>query len=299
MRLASLGYAALNAAGVTTVARRLRSAGVILCYHNVIPDRDAGLWSGLGLHMPFATFARQMRWLAATYDVIPLSQFVDRVTSGTSRRGTAAITFDDAYLGVFQQAWPLLRDLGLPATVFVVADAPDRDADFWWDHPDVMRAYSAGQARHWLTTLHGDGDLILKSLGRNVNGPQRPPRACRPAPWEIIQDAARSGLGLGVHSATHRALSALNEIELRHEVIASRDKIARRAGVTPPDFFAYPYGLWSDRVRDVVRSAGYRAAFALQTARGGRPDPWTLPRLNVPAGIEDHAFHAWAAGLHP
>jgi peptidoglycan/xylan/chitin deacetylase (PgdA/CDA1 family) len=64
----------------------------------------------------------------------------------------------------------------------------------------------------------------------------------------------------------------------------------------PPQFFAYPYGLWNDRVRQAVRAAGYRAAFTLDRANG-RADAWSLPRVNIPAGIDDAAFQAWSAGL--
>jgi len=79
--------------------------------------------------------------------------------------------------------------------------------------------------------------------------------------------------------------------------VESRDVIRRRTGVTP-EFFAYPYGLWNDRVRDAVRSAGYRAALTLDGGLSpATADPWALPRLNVPAGIEEAAFRAWTAGL--
>lgn len=296
--LASLGYAALKLAGVTTVARRLRSGGLILCYHNVTPDAAAGPWGGLGLHMPLSAFARQVRWLAATYAVIPLEHVVDRLAHGLSLRGTAALTFDDAYAGVFDHAWPLLRDLRLPATVFVVAQAPGQSTDFWWDHPAVLRAHSPARREHWLTALRGDGAAVVASLGPHADTPLRPPHACRPADWQTIADAARCGLRLGVHSATHRSLPALDEIDLQREVLESRDEITRRTGAIP-EFFAYPYGLWNDRVREVVRSAGYRAAFTLERGLGIGTDPWALARMNVPAGIGHAAFQAWTAGLRP
>jgi peptidoglycan/xylan/chitin deacetylase (PgdA/CDA1 family) len=297
--LASLGYAALQLAGVTKVARRLRRGGLVLCYHNVIPDADAGIWSGLGLHMPLATFARQMQWLAANYAVVPLQDLVVRLAAGESLRGTAAITFDDAYTGVFEHAWPLLQDLQLPATVFVVAQAPESDADFWWDHPDVLRVASDAQRRRWLTDLRGDGAAIVASLGINGGAVTRPPRSCRPADWQTISGAAEAGLTIGAHSATHRALSTLGGSDLRSEVIASRDTIARHTGTTP-EFFAYPYGLSSPHVREVVRAAGYRAAFTLDHGHNvSGVDQWALGRLNVPAGITDAAFDAWTAGIHP
>jgi peptidoglycan/xylan/chitin deacetylase (PgdA/CDA1 family) len=161
----------------------------------------------------------------------------------------------------------------------------------------VLRAYSPARREHWLTTLRGDSATIVESLA-SARRPwlgQAPP-ARRPAPWETIAAAAASGLQLGVHSATHRSLPALDEGDLQREVVESRDVIRRRTGVTA-EFFAYPYGLWNDRVRGAVRSAGYRAAFTLE---GGdsMADAWALPRMNVPAGIDDAAFEAWTAGLN-
>lgn len=294
MKLASLGYGALRLAGVTTVARQLRGHGLILCYHNVVPDSGLGPWSTLGLHMPLATFTRQMRWLATHYDVVSLDDFVGRVMTERSRRATAVITFDDAYAGVFEHAWPLLQELNLPATVFVVANAPEMGTDFWWDHPAVLRAYSRTAEQHWITALRGDRAAILTDVGE-ANAP-RPPSACRPAGWQTIKSAAASGIGLGAHSVTHRSLPNVDARDLHREVRAGREEIARRTGVTP-DFFAYPYGRWNDTVREAVRAAGYRAAFSLDATRPA--DRWTLPRLNVPAGIGDAAFQAWAAGLRP
>jgi len=295
MRLASLCYNALRVAGVTKLARRLASGGVVLCYHNVVARTDGSTANRLGLHMPLANFERQMRWLASHYAVVPLEELVGRVERGASLRGVAAVTFDDGYVGVFEHAWPLLRDLRIPATVFVVADAHERDEGFWWDDPDVLRALSPERHQHWLTALKGDRRAIVRSVVPS-RPPWQPPPWCRPANWRAIAAAAGSGLHIGVHSATHRSLPALHDADLHHEVVESRDVIRRNTGVTPV-LFAYPYGLWDDRVRGAVQSAGYRGAFILAADRAAKRDPWALPRVNVPAGIEDAAFQAWTTGL--
>ncbi len=295
MRLASLYYRALHASGLLTLARRLSSGGVILCYHNVVAGTNAGASDTLGLHMPLPTFERQMRWLARNYEVVQLAEFVDRSSRRESLRGVAAVTFDDAYRGVFDHAWPLLQGLNLPATVFIVAEASGRDEGFWWDDPEVLRVYSPAQRQRWLTACRGDGTTIVEALPARRDRSRPPSR--RLAAWHAITQAAASGLQLGVHSATHRSLPTLEDRDLQREIVESRDIIRHRTGVTP-EFFAYPYGLWNDRVRQAVRAAGYRAAFTLDDGGdGATADRWAIPRVNVPAGIEDAAFQAWTAGL--
>ncbi len=296
MRLTSLCYAALKVSGLTALARQLRGGGVVLCYHDVVPGTAASPWDGQGLHMPLPTFERQMRWVAANYEVVPLDEFVDRLSRGGPLRGVAAMTFDDGYAGVFEHALPLLRHLRIPATVFIVAEAPARDEGFWWDQPDVLGTLTPARRRRWLTQLRGDGATIVRSLDP-ARSTAKPPRSYRPADWPTITEAVRSGLRLGVHSNTHRSLPTLDEVELRREVVESRDVITRHTGVTP-EFFAYPYGLWNDRVRRAVRAAGYRAAFTIDPGHNAATaDPWLLSRVNIPAGIDDAAFQAWTAGL--
>src|SRR5919201_575613 len=122
MPLASLCYDVLRFTGATALARQFSPHdGLILCYHNVVPQ-DGGSPDELGLHMPLSIFERQMRWLATRFALIPLDEFVSRLERGASLRRVASITFDDGYASVFEHAWPLLRDLRIPATAFILAE---------------------------------------------------------------------------------------------------------------------------------------------------------------------------------
>jgi peptidoglycan/xylan/chitin deacetylase (PgdA/CDA1 family) len=89
----------------------------------------------------------------------------------------------------------------------------------------------------------------------------------------------------------------LSDEDLHYELLASR-AFVRQATGRLPEFFAYPYGLWDARVRTLVRAAGYRGAVTVDYGlNGASVDRWALRRVNVPAGITDAAFEAWAAGL--
>lgn len=288
-----LYYEGLRLLGLPAVARRARQAGVILGFHNVVPLSLAPAGDP-GVHLSLEAFTDQVSWLARHYRVIPLGEIVDRLAAGRSLRGLAAITFDDGYAGTLHYAWPLLLQLGLPATCFLVAGQPGA-APFWWDHPTAALADSDDR-EHWLTIHRGDGPAIHATLP----APTPPiPSSHLSARWEAVSLASTTGLTLGVHSYTHRNLTRLDSHELEHELLSSRDAIRQRTGISP-EFFAYPYGRWDRRIRDAVQQAGYRAAVTLDyglVTPGA--DPWALPRVNVPASIRPSAFEAWAAGLAP
>ena len=295
--LGDLYYGAIQNVGITTLARRLRQGALVLCYHNVVPQSARGSFGDPGLHLPLNEFTAQAEWLKNHYRVIPLGELVSRLTSGRSVRGLATITFDDAYTGALTLAWPLLRTLGLPATVFVVAAAPERRSLFWWDHPAVGRSARSRERR--LLSLGGDAGLVLKDAGTIATADA--PDTHLPADWPLIaqQAALGGGLELGAHTITHRTLTKLGDADLAYELVDGGRLIEERTGVRPVAV-SYPYGIWDVRVRDAVRRAGYRSAVTLDY--GLNPagiDPCELRRVNVPASISLPAFAGWTAGMRP
>jgi peptidoglycan/xylan/chitin deacetylase (PgdA/CDA1 family) len=291
--LATAFYTGLRSSGLTALARNARQGGAILCYHNVVA---AGKATGEpGLHLDVDHFRAQLSFLERHYDVLPLREFSRRVSVGQDTRGSVAITFDDGYLGVFDLAWPIMRDMGLPATVFVPTDLPC-DQGFWWDEPDVVGLTTPQQRRLWLTDLGGDGVRISGSVG-----PTRGfvPRTHRQASWVRIAGASREGCEIGVHTSTHRNLTLLSDIELHRETAGSREQLKAHTGIDP-FCFSYPYGLFDARVRDAVRRAGFDTAVTLEFGlNSSTSDPLALRRMNVPASISAAAFEAWVAGLRP
>jgi peptidoglycan/xylan/chitin deacetylase (PgdA/CDA1 family) len=206
------------------------------------------------------------------------------------------VTFDDAYAGVFEYAMPVLHTLSLPATVFVIAEAPGRDTGFWWDQPGIARTETPARREIWLKELRGDGRAI--AAPETSNGDMSLPASHRPADWKTVRAALGRDIAVGAHSVSHRSLPTLTDAELEHEVVASRAIVEEATG-SRPDFFAYPYGYWDSRVRAMVRSVGFRAGLTLDDGRNAPlADPWSLRRINIPTGISDAAFEAWTAGFH-
>lgn len=89
----------------------------VLCYHRVGPGSSR-------MDVSAARFAAQMQWLADNgYTVVTLDALAAFLAGKQPLpRRSVALTFDDGYRTTYQHAWPVLKRLGYPATLFVYTD---------------------------------------------------------------------------------------------------------------------------------------------------------------------------------
>ncbi len=89
----------------------------VLMYHNVAPAKDAS-----SLNVTPETFERQMEFLKLhRYNVVPLADLFEMLKAKKKIPSkTVAITFDDGFLDNFQYAFPVLRKMDFPATIFMI-----------------------------------------------------------------------------------------------------------------------------------------------------------------------------------
>ena len=102
----------------------------ILYYHRVSVDRDP-------LAVTPDAFRRQMDAIAETGQrVVDLYEIDDlQLAPGEA---AYALTFDDGYRDVLENALPVMREHGFPSTVFVVPGAIAGETAFWWYPPGAM-----------------------------------------------------------------------------------------------------------------------------------------------------------------
>lgn len=112
------------------VQERMSPVAVILAYHRVCE----GLPDPQRLMIRPDYFAEQMEALRRLTSPVPLSELVGKLkTRASGDRPLSAVTFDDGYADNIQIALPILRRLGVPATVFVATSVIDRPREMWWD----------------------------------------------------------------------------------------------------------------------------------------------------------------------
>lgn len=86
---------------------------------------------------------------------------LEKVAEALSRKEklpdrTVALTFDDAYLSVYETVWPRLKAAGFPFTLFVSTKSIDSGAEGFmsWDQLREMKAAGVSIGNHTRTHLH-------------------------------------------------------------------------------------------------------------------------------------------------
>jgi peptidoglycan/xylan/chitin deacetylase (PgdA/CDA1 family) len=284
--------------GVARLRRTaLRSRAVVLAYHNVVPTGEPPC-GDRSLHLPQTEFARQLDTLLRTHDVVPLEDVLS--PPRRTERPRAVITFDDAYRGAVTAGVAELVRLGIPATIFV-PPAFVGGGDFWWDRFAGVGSdgLDRGFRRHALHALGGrdvDVDAWARATG---HGPRPLPTHAVVATEDELQAAAvHPGIVLGSHTWSHPNLAALGAADLDDELRRPLEWVRQRFDYVS-DWISYPYGMSSPAVAEAARRAGYRGGLRIE---GGwlpqiADDAFSLPRLNVPAGLSVRGFALRISGL--
>ncbi|RZT25355.1 peptidoglycan/xylan/chitin deacetylase (PgdA/CDA1 family) [Mycobacterium sp. BK558] len=301
----------LCATGLTMFARWKHSRRlVILMFHGVEsePLRPSCDWV-----IDTATLRRNLEYVRRHYKVLPLEEALERLQDGSLPRCAAAVTFDDGTRNLLTNAAPVLRELGVPAAVFL-ATGPMGTAELLW--PDRLWQAFAQTTRHEIDlTSVGLGILSLRSdidrvqtrdaaiqflkqlpdrkritevqslvnaLGEQIDAHGGPFQLLS---WEEAGALARDGLvTLHPHSVTHPILARCDDEKVEYEISQSCRALEINTGHAPT-IFAYPNGGAQDfdeRTRAALSRNGIR--WALSTAdgfAGPDSDPLALPRIGV------------------
>jgi hypothetical protein len=107
----------------------------VLTYHRIgcpleNPAMDADVFSARP-----DEFRRHMECLVEYYHPVCIHEVIDAVHNKSSLPPRAVlVTFDDGYRDFAEHAWPVLRELGIPVTLFVPTGYPGApEREFWWD----------------------------------------------------------------------------------------------------------------------------------------------------------------------
>lgn len=296
--LKQIAEGALIWTGISAIARRsMWGRALVLAYHNVVPHGAAPIGEG-ALHLPQRNFADQLDQLMNAANVVPLEGLF--VEPSSRRRPRVVITFDDAYAGALSAGVLELRRRGLPATIFVPPGLLG-GRPFWWDDlvPRGGTALPPLLRETLLEECAGQDDRVRARQAKPADASTMPWWARSATAAELSEASRDGGITLGAHTWGHPNLAALADEELSGELARPLTWLRENFPKPTVPWLSYPYGCHSERVREAARAAGYVGAFRIEGGwlhADARPG-FTLPRLNVPAGLSASGFGLRLSGL--
>jgi peptidoglycan/xylan/chitin deacetylase (PgdA/CDA1 family) len=276
---------------------------LVLTYHRVNDDGHQ-FFEGT----PLALFRAQLESLRRHFAVLPLTELASRARSGRIPKNAVALTFDDGYRDNYTHAFPVLTELGLPATIFLTTDAVDHDRMIWHDrvfdafqragaqelrfngsvHPFSTRAERDVALASVLAKLRSSSpearDRLIEGLLAELEVDSAGAPGWEKLRWEDVRDMARHGISFGAHSLDHPILSRVSAEEQRRQIRESKRRIETELGCEVTAF-AYPNGDAGDfdaSTEKIVAEEGFTLAVStIFGANDASTDPYALRRAGL------------------
>lgn len=289
----------------------------ILAYHRVMPLPDPRIYD-FDLEListPPERFREQMQLLKQRFRPMRLTDVAAALDAGDALPPDAVVvTFDDGYDDNYRIAYPILQELGIPATFFVSTGHIDTGRPFAYDWlvrmillttatrlmlPELDMDLPMPETRAERRALAGRVLLSMKNIGaleqsamiaRLEHEWQMPseavrPSACRPMTWAQLREMHAAGFEIGSHGVHHRMLAKLPPDEMENEVRQSRATLERELGPATM-LMSYPVGgdrAFDQRVIEATTAAGFQLAVCYICGTNPQPasNRYALHRLPV------------------
>ncbi|NOT94920.1 MAG: polysaccharide deacetylase family protein [Nitrospira sp.] len=292
-----------GAVGFPFVKRRREARLQILTYHRVNNERDSFFPA-----TPISVFAEQMQFLAEHYHVVALETAVELLRKGDLPENSVAITFDDGYKDNYLHAFPILKRLGIPATIFLATGVIGTGRVLWHDQvfsafrqtiKRALEGFGPQLATFKISSLQDKLCAQQQVLGmlRRCGEDARTRWICQLTErlevqplmsdaglmlnWEQVKRMVEGGIAIGSHTMTHPIMSKISSLQVQSEAVGSMKAIQEAVGVVPRTF-AYPNGTVEDftpSVKAALREAGYVCAVTTIFGSNMRAqDPFELRR---------------------
>ena len=152
------------------------------------------------------------------------------------------ITLDDGFEDNYLNALPLFQHYNIPAVIYLATGL-------------------IGQTNKWMSTPTYSRRKMLT--------------------WSQIKEMSSYGIHFGSHTVTHPKLTELDDDRVSYELTESKQIIEDQLGLECRHF-AYPYGLLTEKTRDLVQQAGFKTACATRSGfNNAERDPLMLHRIDV------------------
>lgn len=274
---------------------------MILLYHNLVPDNAPSGYKLTSITLRQAVFEQHIAWLSRYFEIVSLEVYLSTAKERLGRK--IAVTFDDGTATSFACAFPVLQKFKVPATFFVTTCHLDGgslmpgcflNAVFYEEiYPEMVFNGS-----HFSLEMPNQRKQARSLAGRMVKESKDPMGFVRemektyPLPADVrkyyqgmtleqLKIAANSALvEIGAHTVTHPDLSSLPSENQRWEIAESKRVLEELTGKSVR-YFAYPSGQYARTTIELVKDAGYQAAFATIPKYFGDEPAYEVERIGI------------------
>ena len=280
------------------------SCPVILCFHHV-KDISEGLADkriGVINIRKFKNIIFYMRLIG--YKFTSLDSLTESLSQSNLKR-QAIITFDDGYKNLYTNAYPFLKKMKIPFTLFLITSTVSSQRLLWFhklyvaidklpikEQSNVLRKYvNITENRNHLNEIIDDlifnnNKLLIESLASNIaieaNLTEEDERKIANKYYlskDELDEMIKFGMNIEPHGHEHLVLNQLSLDETKREIKDSISYIEKEF-TRKPSCYCLAYGISNDFVRDIVDEFGINQITATQT----RPienyqDIYSLPRI--------------------
>ncbi|MBU1882228.1 polysaccharide deacetylase family protein [bacterium] len=263
-------------------------------YHGSVPEPLNGLDNVYGKHISADRLRSHLTWLKERYPIVSLIDSLRKVRQGRRPpRQAVFIVFHDGYRDNYDVAYPILKEMGLPASFFLTTAFIGTGKRFWVDLLDAAVKYSPRdrievETRTSQETLRLDSiparydagvklrntlkpladsifqdrfDRLIAALGFDF--PDQIPKLgdhenC--LDWDMVREMSAGGMEFGSHTHGHIICARQDEATTRQEMTVSKEIIERETG-KPCEIFCYPNGYYpqdgNEQTDRLAKDVGY------------------------------------------
>ena len=330
-RLKQATLQSLKSSGVSTLvqnSRWRRQRLLILAYHGVSTN-DEHLWNG-SMYMSVEMFRGRLETIAKSgCAVLPLNEAVTRLYANDLPDRSVAITFDDGNFDFQQNAFPLLKEFGFPATLYLTTFYSQYNKPIfgifceyllWKGHGETLdlKPITGQDLRIELNSKAAEDaafreidsfvqaqkssaeekSALAEMLARQLNldyDALIEKRIMHLLTPEEVTRLAADGADIQLH--THRHRTPLDRELFLREIEDNRQSIQAMTGIRA-SHFCYPSGIYDHRFLPWLREAGIVSATTCEMGFASQSsNQLLLPRFLDSAALSPIEFESWLTGV--
>lgn len=300
---------------------------IILAYHRIydMGDEDKFPFDPELVSATPEEFEIQIKYVKKYFNVVSFKDVINHIDGKKSLpKRPVIITFDDGHYDNYSNAFPVLKSLKVPATIFLSTGYIGTDDIFWFDwvtyliyrtkktsfslendvvfnieNSIVSRREVTEQVLEFLKSVPNASRLeIINNMSNELDvtllESDKSLSSC--LNWEQVVEMSSSGIDFGSHTITHPILSRLESSDLLNEIIQSKCDIEKHLDIDI-NTIAYPVGgnsEYNNNVINICKSAGYRLgiSYVAGVEKTSSINLFEIKRLHVERYTNMHRFKA-------